>query len=148
MHLPNGYFAILYREASSRTIGVRFPEHPGVVTYGSTWDEARDNAREALSAALETDYERGYQLPAARRHKARRGERVIFVQLDPEVLTAYLLRSWREESGLTQQALAKRLGISYQAYQRMERPGRSNLTVATLEKVASALGRKLVIGLA
>ncbi|MBM4356115.1 MAG: helix-turn-helix transcriptional regulator [Deltaproteobacteria bacterium] len=57
---------------------------------------------------------------------------------------AYVLRDWREDAGLTQQEVAARLGVSYQAYQRMERPGRSNLTVATLDRIARALQRELV----
>ncbi len=44
-----------------------------------------------------------------------------------------------------QQEMATRLGVTYQAYQRMERPGRSNLTVATLDRIARALQRELVI---
>lgn len=65
----------------------------------------------------------------------------------PNVRMAYLLRSWREEAGLTQRQMAHRLGASYQAYQRMERPGRSNLTVQTLDRVARALHRELHIDL-
>lgn len=49
--------------------------------------------------------------------------------------------------GLTQKEMAKRLGVSYQAYQRMERPGRSNLTVETLEKIAASLHGELIIDL-
>ena len=49
------------------------------------------------------------------------------------------------EAQLQLMQMAKRLGISTQAYQRMERPGRSNLTVATLDRVASAIGKKLLI---
>lgn len=145
MLCPEGYYAILFKDTESGTIGVRFPEHPGAITYGRSWVEAEKAAREALSAALEADFERDFKLPPAHRHKARRGERVVFVKLEPEVRTAYLLRALREKEHLTQKDLARRLGISYQAYQRMERPGRSNLTVSTLEKVAEVFGRRLVL---
>ncbi len=147
MKVPEGYYAILFHEPESDTVGVRFPAHSGIITYGRGWEEATEMAREALSAALEAEFERGASLPPARRPKAKRGERLVFVRLDPEVRTAYLLRSWREEAGLTQKEMARRMDITYQAYQRMERPGRSNLTVATLEKVAEALDRKLVLDL-
>ena len=33
MSVPEGYFAVLYREGKSGTIGVRFPEHPGVGSF-------------------------------------------------------------------------------------------------------------------
>ncbi len=40
MSVPEGYFAVLYREGKSGTIGVRFPEHPGVTTYGQDYEDA------------------------------------------------------------------------------------------------------------
>jgi predicted RNase H-like HicB family nuclease/DNA-binding XRE family transcriptional regulator len=148
MRVPEGYYAVLFREPESKTIGVRFPALPGVITYGRDWEEAEEMAREALNAALETDFDRNLKLPPpGRKPRARQGERVVFVRLDPEVRMAYLLRWWREQKGLTQRAVARRMGVTYQAYQRMERPGRSNLTVSTLERVAEALGGRLVIEL-
>jgi transcriptional regulator with XRE-family HTH domain len=61
------------------------------------------------------------------------------------VWVAYLIRSWREAAGLSQKELAAKLGVSYQSYQRMERPGRSNLTVETLERIAEALDSQLIL---
>jgi DNA-binding XRE family transcriptional regulator/predicted RNase H-like HicB family nuclease len=145
MQVPEGYYAILFNDPGSGTVGVRFPEHPGVITYGGDFETAKAAAREALNAALESDFDRSFKLPPLKKHRAGKGEKVVFISLDPEIRTAYLLRTWREEVRLTQQAMAQRLGISYQAYQRMERPGRSNLTVATLEKIAACLGRRLVV---
>ena len=145
MSVPEGYFAVLYKEGKSGTIGVRFPEHPGVITYGQDHEEAIEMAREALSAALESDFERGVELPAAKKPKAQQGEKVVFIRLEPEIWMAYLLRHWREQSKFTQKQLAAKLGISYQAYQRMERPGRSNVTVHTLERIAEALGSELIL---
>ena len=147
MKVPHGYFAILFHEPESNTVGVRFPEHPGVITYGHDWKEAEEMAQEALHAALDADFERGARLPPLHKPRAKQGERLVFIRLDPEVRTAYLLRGWREEAELTQKEMARRMGITYQAYQRMERPGRSNLTVSTLEKIAAALGRQLVLDL-
>lgn len=145
MAVPEGYFAVFYKDKDSGTIGVKFPEHPGVITYGRDYDEAMEMAREALSAALETDFERGVELPTAKRPKLKRGEKALFVRLDPDIWMAYLLRYWRERSGMTQKQLAAKLGISYQAYQRMERPGKSNVTVQTLERIADALGGELIL---
>jgi antitoxin HicB len=143
--VPTGYYAVLYKVDD--TIGVRIAEHPGVITYGYDWEHAAEMAKEALNAALEVDFERGDDLPVARKPKVKHDERVVFVPLDPEVRTAYLLRAWRKENSLTQKAIAKKIGISFQAYQRMERPGRANVTVATLDRVAVALGKELVIDL-
>jgi predicted RNase H-like HicB family nuclease/DNA-binding XRE family transcriptional regulator len=141
-----GYYAILYSDKSSGKIGVRFDEHPGVITYGKDPDDALRKAREALSAALEVDFERGLSLPApVRPKKLKRGETSAFVRLNPDVWVAYLIRSWREAAGLSQKELAAKLGVSYQSYQRMERPGRSNLTVETLERIAEALYSQLIL---
>ena len=142
--VPSGYFAIMWTDDEGNVL-VRFPQHPQVNTFGRDEDEAEDMAREALNLALEADFDRGVRLPALRKPRSGKGERVVLVPLDPEVRMAYVLRMWREEAKLTQQELASRLGVSYQAYQRMERPGRSNLTVTTLDRIARALHRELII---
>lgn len=50
-----------------------------------------------------------------------------------------LLRQWRERRGLSVRALAERAGVSYVTVVRIE-TGRLSPTVATLEKLAEALG--------
>jgi predicted RNase H-like HicB family nuclease/DNA-binding XRE family transcriptional regulator len=144
----NGYWAILYRDPEDKTFNVEFPDHPNVVTYGQDRDHAVEMASEALNATLESEYDRHLPLPRPRgKPKAGKGQEVVFVPLDADVRTAFLVRGWREERGLSQSQVAKRLGVSTQAYQRMERPGRSNLTVDTLERIARALGKTLVLDL-
>ena len=147
MQVPEGYHAVLFEEPESEVVGVHFPEHPGVITFGESWEEAEEMAHEALCAALETDFDRGLVLPPSHKPTAGPGERIVFVPIEPEIRMAYLLRQWREEAGVTQTDMAQKMGITYQAYQRMERPGRSNLTINTLNRVARALGRHLVVEL-
>ena len=43
--------------------------------------------------------------------------------------------------------LAKKLGISYQAYQKLENPRKCNPTVKTLEKISEVFGKNLIISL-
>ena len=125
---------------------MEFPDHPNIVTYGNDREHAVEMAAEALNATLETEFNRNMPLPKpSGKPKARKGKEPIFVPLDSEVRTAFLIRGWREQAGLSQSQMAKRLGISTQAYQRMERPGRSNLTVAALDRIAAALGKQLVL---
>jgi len=146
MEYPNGYYAVLCVDPQSGKIGVRFPDHPNIITYGHDREHAVEMAEEALNATLETEFDRNLPLPKqSKRPKAGNGEEIVFIPLAAEVRMAFLLRAWREETGLSQTQLAKRLGISTQAYQRMERPGRSNLTVATLTRIAEALGKRLII---
>jgi len=46
-----------------------------------------------------------------------------------------------------QSEIADRLGLSYQAYQRLENPSKSNPSVKTLQRVAKAFGKRLKIEL-
>ena len=61
-------------------------------------------------------------------------------------VTGFLLRSAREDAGLTQTQLARKLGISQQAVARAER-WQSNPTVRLITRWASACGRRLEIRL-
>jgi antitoxin HicB len=56
---------------------VSFPDFPNVNTYGSTLEEALAKAEEALNGALETDFERGYALPAAGDYAGKRAYHAI-----------------------------------------------------------------------
>jgi DNA-binding XRE family transcriptional regulator len=142
--IPSGYWAVLY-PLRGHEIGVRFTEHPTINTFGRNRVHAIEMAEEALNGALESELDRNLVLPSTHRPKVARGEEAVFVHLAPEVRTAYLVRAWRNEAGLSQSEMAKRLGVSCQAYQRMERPGRANLTVAMLDKIAAAVGKSLVL---
>ena len=62
------------------------------------------------------------------------------IEPEPEVSVPILLRKLRVKKNLTQGDIAKVLGISYQAYQRLERPGKSNPTLKTLERLAKVFG--------
>jgi transcriptional regulator with XRE-family HTH domain len=53
-----------------------------------------------------------------------------------------LVRMTREAEGLTQAALASRLGITQPSVARLERAG-DKVTVATLQRALNALGRRL-----
>ena len=50
-----------------------------------------------------------------------------------------LVRAWREYKGLSQEAVADKMGISQAAYSQMERP-KARLRMPTFEKIAAALG--------
>jgi predicted RNase H-like HicB family nuclease len=56
------YIALIHKDADS-DYGVSFPDLPGVITAGSTVDEARDMAAEALALHLEGLAEDGDALP-------------------------------------------------------------------------------------
>ena len=58
--------------------------------------------------------------------------------------TGALIRQAREADGLTQAALARRLGITQPAIARLEAAG-DEVTVATLQRALNAMGRALVL---
>lgn len=57
------YIALIHKDANS-DFGVSFPDLPGCVTAGSTIDEARSMAREALALHLEGMAEERLSIPA------------------------------------------------------------------------------------
>jgi transcriptional regulator with XRE-family HTH domain len=56
------------------------------------------------------------------------------------------LRRARHDAGLSQTALAKKVGVSQQQIAALESPD-ANLTLSTLLKVAKALGHEVEIGI-
>ena len=119
---------------------VEFPDLEGCLTEGSSLDEALINAKEALTGYLASVFERGYVIPIPSKLK---GKNVYPVEPEPEVSTPIMLRKIRGEKKMNQTEAAKRLGISYQAYQRLENPAKCNPTIKTLEKVAKVFEKQL-----
>lgn len=115
---------------------VTFPDCDGCLTEGNTRTEAVAAAHEALQGWLEANLVQGSAPP---RPRARKGEAIEVAPL----LSAVLQIRWRrEELELTQGQLAKRAGVSQQQIAKLEDPD-GNPTIATLEKIATALGLRL-----
>lgn len=122
---------------------VTFPDFPSVNTYGETVKDALANASEALNACLESDFERGFKLPEPSVH---RGKAFHPVLVHPHIEIAYSLRKLRKTR--SQVDIARELGISYQAYQKLENPRKCNPTIKTLERISEVLGRQVKISFA
>ena len=121
---------------------VEFPDVPNAITSGHSVDEALFNAAEALNGVLESDISHGFPLPevGAGPHKGLHA-----VEVEPHILVAWELRKLRGDR--PQSEIADRLGLSYQAYQRLENPSKANPSVKTLQRVAKAFGKRLKIEL-
>ena len=117
----------------------QFPDMPNVVTCGFTHDEALAMAKEALDGCLEVDILQGNLIPPA---TYKKGYPVVVAS---HIALSLKLRELRGEQ--SQSDIARKLGLSYQAYQRLENPRRTNPTVKTLEKIARVYGRELNISL-
>jgi DNA-binding XRE family transcriptional regulator len=76
---------------------------------------------------------------------ALKGKSTHWVEPTPDVGIPLLLRKARTEKGLSQKEVAKKLKITYQTYQTWEKPKAANPTIRQLEKVAHAVGKKLVL---
>jgi len=123
--------------------GVEFPDLPNIITVGASPEEALAMATEALNAALETDVARGLSLPEP---TSGPGEGLYAVEVSPHIILAWDIRRLRGDQ--SQSEIAARLGLSDQAYQRLENPAKGNPTVKTLERVARALGKHLEVRIA
>jgi len=121
---------------------VQFPDFGHISTFGDTLDDALKAAGEALNGCIESDFERGFDFPEP---STLDGCDIHLIPLEPNIALALELRKSR--AGRPQVEIARELGISYQAYQRLEHPGKSNPTVKTLTKIARVLGKQLEIRL-
>jgi len=134
-----GYYAHVAKQRGGSYL-VEFPDLSGCLTEGRTLREALDNAREALAGWLFVALRAGDDLPRAKTRKGR-GHHLIVPDLD--VAIPLVILSARKRLGLTQTEVAHSLGISQQAYRRLEVPGKSNPTLKTLQRLSKVLDLEL-----
>ena len=118
---------------------VQFPDMPNIQTFGNSHEEALAMAQEALEGCLESDISRGLSIPPP----AFTGGYPVPVA--NHITLSLRLRELRGEQSQTD--IARRLGLSYQSYQRLENPRKANPTVKTLERIARIYGRELKISM-
>lgn len=75
--------------------------------------------------------------------RPKEGRRGHPVAVPPALAVALHVRWLRDAQGLTQAALAERVGVSQQQIAKLKRPG-GNPSVGSLAKVAAALGCQVV----
>lgn len=121
-----------------------FPDLPGCVTQGDTEEELMAMAKDALSGWLAVSFERNFSIPEA---KTVKGKNIRWVEPRPDVSIPLMIRKIRNEMGLSQKEIARRLHITYQSYQAWENPKVANPTVRQLAKLADAVGKKLIVEL-
>lgn len=135
------YPALFEYDDEDEVYNVRFPDLPGCFTYGETIEEAKAMAKEALTGYLQSVDARRMRLPDP---STLEGDEVVYVEPETPVAFAIWLRRQREALGLSQSDVAKRLGIKYQTYQRIESPSRTNPTLKTIMRVEEVFNQKLV----
>jgi antitoxin HicB len=110
---------------------------PNIVTCGFSHEEAHAIAKEALDGVLAAEISRGNPVPPP----SFQGGHPVSVS--SHIAIALQLRVLRGDKSQTE--IARALGISCQAYQRLENPKRANPTLKTLEKIAGVFGKKLFV---
>ena len=60
------YYAKIVKKEGNHLVS--FPDLPNINTYGETLLKAKQNAKEAVSGTLESDFERGFPLPKAKKY--------------------------------------------------------------------------------
>ena len=135
------YPALFEYDEEEKVYNVRFPDLPGCFTYGETIDEAKVMAKEALTGFLQSVDARKIRLPDPLKFE---GDEVVNIEPETPVAFAMWLRKQREALGLSQSDVAKKLGIKYQTYQRIESPSKTNPTLKTIMRVEKVFNQKLV----
>ena len=79
-------------------------------------------------------------VPAPTVHHGRNYHRV---EPDLDVTVPLLILWTRKKKGLTQDQMAEALGVSQQAYRKLEIPGKSNPRLKTLSRLCGTLGLEL-----
>ena len=137
------YFAYISKQ-KSREYLVEFSELEGCLSEGKTLKDAKKNASEALNGWLVSNCDRNLNIPDP---KNRRGKNYYPIEVDLQVALAILLRKKRKEKHLSQSQVAEKLGITQQAYAKLENPIKTNPSLSTLKKLSKALDIPHWIGL-
>ena len=134
----------MYFEARIRKDGpgyrVTFPGLPNVITFAESRPNAVRYAEEALIGCLLEDMDRGFDLPVPTQSRTRRG--TVLIPVPVTIAVALLLRKHRRQKRWTTVHVAQRLGITRQAYEKLER-GKGNPSLQTLRKAFAVFGQML-----
>jgi predicted RNase H-like HicB family nuclease/DNA-binding XRE family transcriptional regulator len=138
------YRAVVTRDG--RTSVAEFSDCPGCHTQAEPGEDIRACAREALEGWLEAHLVLGRvpPLPSAKPRRAPAGRRSIMVPVSAPLAMRIQLRAARHRAGLSQEALARKVGVSQQQIAGLESPD-ANLTLGTLLRVADALEQDVAV---
>ena len=117
-----------------------FPDVPGANTCGDDRAEALEMAEDALAVALAGYVHERWDIPLP--SPAVPGQ--VPVTVPPLVAAKLALHSAMREQGVTNTALAKRLGLSESVVRRLLNPDHRS-HISQVEKALLAVGRRLAV---
>ncbi|MBF0499512.1 MAG: type II toxin-antitoxin system HicB family antitoxin [Candidatus Riflebacteria bacterium] len=132
-------FSALFEPQKEGGFTVTFPDIPEAITEGDTMEEAIFNAQEILTGCLEQRIEDSENIPLP---EVRKGKHFYSVSPSAAVQSAILVRLSKNGKSLAD--IARALGTSWPAVQRLENPKHSP-TLKQLERAAAALGKRLIL---
>ncbi len=132
------YYAKIIKQPDKKYL-VEFPEVDGCFTEGDSLKEALFSAKEALDGVLAVRCDYNLDIRPPKLYKKRN---YYPIEVDLKIAFAISLRSMRMKKGLSQAIVAKKLGISQQAYAKLESPT-SNPSLETIKRISIAFDAKL-----
>ena len=128
------------RASGREAYTVTFPDVYGANTGGWSWEEALEMAKDCLGVALGMYVKTHEDIPTP----GPLAEGQVLISVAPIVAAKLALYAAMREQGVTNVALAVRLGVQENAVRRLLDPGhRSHIT--SVEKALEAVGRSLVV---
>lgn len=126
------YNCIIEKQSENMFV-VKFPDMTNVTTYGTDFENAQKMAKEALDAVLETDVEKDFPISSPQFKDG------IAIEVSPKIAFAIELRKAR--GSRTQKEVANEAGMTYQQYQRLENPKKTNPTLEMLYRLQKVFKR-------
>jgi len=130
-----------FEKAAEGGYVVEFIDIPSCVTEGDTLEEAKYMAKEAISTMLYSLDSRKMTIPEPSNKK---GKGIYYIEPELKIAFAITLKKEREQLGLSQKEVAKRMNVNWTYYQRIENPRRSNPTLGTIEKLQKIFNRQFI----
>ena len=128
------------RASGREAYTVTFPDVYGANTGGWSWEEAVEMAKDCLGVALGMYVKDREDIPVP----SSLAEGQVLISVAPIVEAKLALYSAMREQGVSNVALADRLGLQEKAVRRLLDPGhRSPMT--SIERALQAVGRSLVV---
>jgi antitoxin HicB len=105
--------------------------YEGIITDGDTLDDAKAMAKEAVNGLLASyiEHNHAFTIPGGQ------GSDWYEIEIEPNLAFALWLRHERVSHSMTLADVADKMGVKYQAYQKLENPRFANPTLKTIVKL-------------